>query len=555
MAKLRRLQRKRFFPKLWLDYKPYDTLSRYDRFYISVAEDIFKVLDNDWLEVFDFEKEDIRRLACILASYFEDYINDLGIWTFFTHTNKRLYGYYLPFYDMEDYEADYLNPQDVSYLIWHWMSKINETKIYGPDALTLLEMGDAIYEIIEPMIDDAPVNPFYKTYFSIPDDIGFFDLRVKIQWMGESCYLPGGAELIFRLKTKILDLQKNSPEFFEKMPFDKLLHSIGSEFFFKQRTSFSALSTLEWFAGVIQASDQMKAAILKLSECLHSMFIYEGNDKDHWIYRQLQTNKQYRIARQSMTVEKDTPPGEIHMLQLVPWKGIWWLSGTMSSWGAASDDDQLQRARMDISVIPFHLYDEPTKEKLRRDTDESQQMFDDYFGGPMAHFKDEESMQKAIDEFMDYCNQQKVTDKQKAKKSKERYDELKKKHRSPHDQSDVNLIEWDKQKGLTLFFIPGVGNIVSQHILPLIELMEKPHPTEGDKLSLFLTLLGEATHPSTTRYLMDYYPLRNLAFPIEVSEIDVHQHVEFFMRFLDPDSFGEPIPVMRILPEYWEVEG
>jgi Protein of unknown function (DUF3843) len=106
----------------WLKMKPYETSnSAYDRHYLGLCSDVLKCLneDKDFFNEFDINLDNRKELACMLVSYYEDYINDIGIWRAYTSYNEELFGYPLPFYKLDEYQTDYVNVEDIAFMIWH----------------------------------------------------------------------------------------------------------------------------------------------------------------------------------------------------------------------------------------------------------------------------------------------------------------------------------------------------------------------------------------------------------------------------------------------------
>ena len=59
-------------------------------------------------------------MSIIAASYFEDFVNDIGLWSALVRKHEELFGWALPFYDLSDYDKDYLNPQDFEFFLRYY---------------------------------------------------------------------------------------------------------------------------------------------------------------------------------------------------------------------------------------------------------------------------------------------------------------------------------------------------------------------------------------------------------------------------------------------------
>ena len=118
--------------KDWLAMKPYDApVHNYDVFYLKQCQTVYGYfIDNGFLlQKWELSRPQIKELSCQIVSYFEDYIVEIGIWRTFIETNKELYGYCLPFYDLSEYDETYINVEDIAFLIWHYVTKYSEEEL------------------------------------------------------------------------------------------------------------------------------------------------------------------------------------------------------------------------------------------------------------------------------------------------------------------------------------------------------------------------------------------------------------------------------------------
>ncbi|MCB0644511.1 MAG: DUF3843 family protein, partial [Phaeodactylibacter sp.] len=189
-AKKKRLKEK-IYPSDWLRNKPYDRASDYDRDFVRVANEVLQLIEayQPWLLSHGIGKTHYRKLALFLSSYFEDFISEIGLWNTFIARNQELLGKPLPFYDLADYEPGELNPQDLSFLLWYFIS-LHSERFHGPDDPVILKFGQELYELLEESIDQVFVTDFYRSFLKIPDDIDFFELKSKFNWITFEAYLP-----------------------------------------------------------------------------------------------------------------------------------------------------------------------------------------------------------------------------------------------------------------------------------------------------------------------------------------------------------------------------
>ncbi|MCB0707499.1 MAG: DUF3843 family protein, partial [Saprospiraceae bacterium] len=391
------------YVKDWLKWKPYSSHTRYDKDFVAIANEVKNLLQNHpggWFHSFDYRKEDYKNLALLLTSYFEDYISEIGIWKAYIDYNKRLFGKYLPFYDLEEYDPDDINHQDMAFLIWYFMC-VNSGRFFGPDAPDILDISKDLFRLLEPKIEEVFVSEFYDSYFNIPDDIDFFELKNRLKWFALHSYLPG-----FEFSLRFAE---DAAEYFEKNPemgadpdmIGKMVYAFQEDYLYSKRSKLSAFSTLEWFSAVATCSEKMKQNILDLRKRVMSLFLYEGHDAQYYQFSQLQTKKLVSVHKESFTMNtRKTKEGESFFLTLVEWQGDWWLTGTLMGWGKPASDN-LSDFDQDLGSIPFYLYSLEEQTGIIKNTDTMEANFLDYFHDQFILVKNQQELQKAMDKFLE----------------------------------------------------------------------------------------------------------------------------------------------------------
>lgn len=356
--KKKRILGRKISNQQWLKFKPYSTVTSYDSYYIGKAVGVYKILrfHKSWFAPYGFSSNDLGTLACILTSHFEDFINEIGIWQFFQQTNKKLYGYPLPLYDLSDYDEDYLNAADFSYLIWHFMCK-STNRIFGPDAPAMLQMGVTLYDFFEPLIEDAPATNIYDKLLKIEETTPFYEVKERLKWFALESYTMG-YEFSKDLITALDNYMLREDGLKKTMPIEQYAYAIQDDYFYAKNSSFSALSCLEWFAGIANCSTDLKQNILNLQQRIMSSFSFEDKTADYWLFRQLQTNEIFKVVKASVNLTKEGQvEGYMQMMNLVKWKQDWWMSGTTMGYGQISEAEK-DKMRKDIASTPFYAYSE-----------------------------------------------------------------------------------------------------------------------------------------------------------------------------------------------------
>ena len=89
----------------WLRLHPYKVAQPSDAYYVALANRLVAVITVPFVA-----QETSQRMALYLAAYLEDQVSHLMLWQTFLKEHKRLYGTWLPFYDLSnDYFVDEVN--------------------------------------------------------------------------------------------------------------------------------------------------------------------------------------------------------------------------------------------------------------------------------------------------------------------------------------------------------------------------------------------------------------------------------------------------------------
>lgn len=102
-------------------------------------------------------------LALTLTGYLQDIVNDAGLWRSFVDTNRKLYGWTVPFHETGPDYTDYeLNREDIRFLVWYdiAMMDIDRRALYPLDD-KLMAMADDLWKYIDRIYDDCPMEVKY----------------------------------------------------------------------------------------------------------------------------------------------------------------------------------------------------------------------------------------------------------------------------------------------------------------------------------------------------------------------------------------------------------
>ncbi len=539
-----KLSSRTYSPTDWLKTRPYKSLSPYDTFYVQRCRDLYDVLldHEDWFSENGLDHDDLISLTSMLGGYFEDFTSEIGIWSAFVQHNQTLYGYPLPFYDLVDYDTDYINEADLAFLIWKFTANTAEDLTCAPDHPYIMELAQAAFELLEDAIDNAPATVFYDTYLTVRATDNFFSLKEKLNWFGSQSYLLGtelGPKL---LAAQLENGTKASPEYA-----GKLAYMTAEPYAFSVRSSFSALNAAEWFADVARCSPAVKDAIRQ------TQFVHMGNfdlvseaDKTYYQFRHLRTRRLYRVRRDSLHNGKPLA-GEtrkdMFMMSLRQWQTDWWLSGIL----AAIPATEAQRTKYEAEIVSqAWLYDEADLAKVREGEGEQEQAFLAFFGQPLVIFKNEKDYFTAMDALMKYSNDKRpkvMRDVVLPPDAQSRLDQ--KRDRLTGQQSLPT--QFRKAADIGLFYRSGIGSMISPNVkTDAIDLLTAAAPTDKQRRELF-EYIAVSMNPWLGRYLLDTYGTRNFRFPISLSRVDAVRDIEFFWRFYSPDEYGPVFPMTVLI--------
>lgn len=547
--KKRKINSNKIYLLEWEKTRPYNGHKKYSEFYVQLSNDILKVIQSkhDLLGGQELGIAACKKLAMMIASYFEDYINEIGIWDYFIKKNQELYGWSVPFFlTDETRKTDEIYQADVAFLVWFFIAQTNDV-LLNPDLPVLLEIADDVFEFFEKEMDNAPTTNFYEEYLTIPDDIHFFELKTRLNWFALGSYLLG-FEFNIELVQGIEDLKKSQPKIWEHGMASHITYGMQDDYNYRKRSSLSAISNLEWFVGIANCSEKMKKSILTLNKRVMGKFIYDDQDAKYYHFRNVHTNKQFLVNQESFVLDtKKVKPGEVAAFSLINWHGEWWLSGMFLGLGKQSAT-ALEEIKKDVSTIPFYAYSEADQAATWKVVNEGHEFFTEFFGQPIEVFKDKSEMQIKMNDF--YVFQRK---KAMLKKGKElsRADIQKTRENTARMLSNINL---GIGRPLAAVSVEKVGLAFTESIPDLIRNLQKKNLTPKVQKDLFYDVFIDDTHPKTARYVLENYPTHHLKMPFNYSTIDISAHTEFFFRYYSPNDFGDKVPNMRVLPEGMSVE-
>jgi len=230
---------------------------------------------------------------------------------------------------LTDYDPDYINVADLAFLIWKYITNNYPDRTWAPDHPYIMNMAQRAFEVLEMAIDDAPATEFYEKYFTVAGTTDeFFPLKDKLGWFCTASYLLG-TELAVDLAQKI----EEGAETWQPEQAYYMMYMTSEPYAYSIRSTFSALNAAEWFAEIARASPDVKETIRQLQFGHTGHFsLVDTTEKTHYLFRHEQTNRLYRVRRDSLQGGKPIPKtakDDLFLMNIRYCLGDWWMSGVL----------------------------------------------------------------------------------------------------------------------------------------------------------------------------------------------------------------------------------
>jgi len=476
----------------------------------------------------------------VLGGYFEDFTSEIGIWSAFVRYNQTLYGYPVPFYELTDYDPDYINVADLAFLIWKYITNNYPARTWAPDHPYIMNMAQEAFEVLEMAIDDAPATEFYENYFTVAGKTDeFFPLKDKLGWFCTASYLLG-TELAVDLAEKI----EEGAETWQPEQAYYMMYMTSEPYAYSIRSTFSALNAAEWFAEVARASPDVKEAIRQLPFGHTGQFsLVDTTEKTHYLFRHEQTDRLYRVRRDSLQGGKPIPKtakDDLFLMNIRYWLGDWWMSGVLINLPLPEAERTAYRQSL---VQEAWLYDDDKLADIRDAEREQEAAFLEFFGNRLVIHSNEKEYLAATAKLMTFTNDR--NQKRDVQLTPEREAEIDKRRSG---LSEFGLPpEYRRAKDIAIFYHSGVGQMIMQNVkADAIDLLTAPDPTVKQTKELY-EFMVISMNPHLSRYLLDTYGTRNFHFPIVASRVDALRDIDFLWRFHSPEEFDPEFPMMGVL--------
>ena len=520
--------------KDWLKFKPYQTFSNYDNSYLAIASSVNTALKKHrafFDEIFESNEEVYSDLAITLTSYLEDLVNEIGIWEAYITTNQELYGYPLPFMApeaLEDYEPGDLNFDDVKYLIWHFLN-VHIDSFFAPDSILLIDAAVDVFNVLDKLWDKAPVTEFYDEYFTIEDDINFFDFKNKLTWFGMDAY-PLHKERNKKHLDRLIELLGDTnPNSVPKEQISQYSFMIIDEQTLVHRTYYNAMLPVEWFLKVIRASDKFKEEAMSVADPIWGSYTWVEENETHHLFKYQGHDRIFEVSKKSFNTAIHPEPDNLVAMRIVPYQGECYMSGIVSIFKEEEEKARFQNP----NPPPFHVFDDEDQEKFIVINKSMEEDFKTQFGSLFYFSETPEELLEKVTEYTQFQYQNKKADNPDIPDFN--YEESL--------EDNKRIIPKDPRSAVT--FIPNQGMMFEIGIGEWLDQIDKLNTLDRQASGKLLFHLCGELYPETLDMVLEkYQPKTPLLFPVDLSAIDFWPYLTFFSRYMQPDVYGPRRPFM-----------
>ncbi len=446
--------KKRIYLKDWLKLKPYVKQTTTDSYYLKICNNVKNTITTNRQSLIlhaYLDKEDVDLLACFLTSYFEDIISETNIWNSFTKVHKRLYKKYIPFYNLDEYYVEEINPQDVSFLIWYFINTVHEDEIFSPFSGHIAETAEKVMDVFDEAWDFAPKNEYLKSFYQINEnEWSFYVARNLIDTILFKTYLfyP---DTSLKLKYMQLEILEDNRENENVLMYlnenrDNTLH--------ENHTRLLALRGKEWASEILGDNHPLSKFFLNISNRIRGFFMYKGQDHDDIFIEHIASSKKFKLTKKSFD-HSDTLKAvdEILFMSIVQWKNEWWFSGVFFK-QSFNPDLVLDEKKSLESRMAVDFLDHPTKETYEL-LNNQLKAFKDFNDGSQIAFLSSDKIESFVKNYVEYFNHSlnlTVEEKKKAKQEfrKDGFFGKGEKHSDYSKVAETGLVFFNPKRGVEI---------------------------------------------------------------------------------------------------------
>jgi hypothetical protein len=499
----------------WLVLKPYLNHTNYDLYYLEIANTILEELRKytDEIKLYDLDTNNLKKLSCILTSYFEDYISNIGLWRTFTVNNMELHGYHLPFYDLRDYEFDGINKQDIMYLCWQYLISLYDDALFNPDAEWFQRIAYEVYTLFKSEEHEALNTEYYETFFAIPEKSDYFIFKEKLHWLAMKSYLIGvhfDEDYRYAVEDLYAEVEKSGNEY-RPEHLHLINYTMLNQYMHTKRSCFNAMTAPEWFSKLADCSPEKREEIYQLQYPHQGWYECNLQDKKHFYLTNIVNNKEYKVLLNSVKSRKlDTKI--IHDTTLIKWDKEWWVTGSMIGIPKTAKEIETYKAK---PILNSWILDESVTVHQRNYNNNLLANFKLYYRQLFALAKNYKETETIIANFM------KFNAKQLGQEAIE--------------NKAINLSQYANKQDFVVF-VTNQGVQIANNVNSTIALLQKKTFSSDEFEEAFFEILQTSNSVELNDMLFEKFASNAfLKFP-NGSQVGIKENKDFLFRFFNPED-------------------
>ena len=523
MARKPRFDPKSRISKAWISTRPEMIFTAFDQYFATLAGELMKDVDEFSLEIFDTADLDRNEfLAVIVASYFEDFISEIGLWKAFTDHCREELGCDLPFYDLEGYDSEYINWQDIAILIWAWVADGFTGSLLHPHSPTLIALAKAWVELLEDKIDDAPAFSYFDKFLEVKDANDFFRVRDVLNWLTLNSWLFGQLDMRndydYNMERLLEGREDLSPSALEFLYYDahQNLSTNGA-------TRFGGVLITEMAKRIIRGNQDLQDALSGMGRRFTGDFEVLEIKKSHYVFLHLESGLTMRVVKES--IDLDPSEGKYVFTSLVQWRGEYWVCGGLVT---IPTEEVSKKAN---ARLPYNLATAKDREIIRSQTAGQETVFKQCFGKSLVV----RTGRKAIEEAMSLYY-----------KSLELYN-AKMLGREPrlNDLPKVSYDQAGESEKVAIFFSPGVGVEFNPFAASVIDYLQGAQIEDVSSPVQLLVSMALKCDLPLVKYIQENYDMTRLE--ATVPSLNLERDLTAFCWFHNPNGSVKSAPSLSLL--------
>jgi hypothetical protein len=522
---------KKIYIKDWLELKPYKKQTAIDGYYLKLCNNVKHAITsskNSLIFEIWLDNEDLNLLSCFLTSYFEDIISETNIWNTFVKIHQRFYNKQLPFYILDDYYEEEINPQDISFLIWYFLNTVQNEKFISPFNDFIVETAEKVMDIFDAVWDEAPGNIYLKSFYQIDkNETDYYVARTLIDKILFKTYL-------FYPDTS-LKLKEQELEIIEKREDDSNLMSYLNEMrdvlLNRSHTRLLGLKGKEWAAEILGSKHPRYSDFLNLSQRIRGYFLYKGQDDHNVFIEHIASGKKFELTKKSFDHSSDLKEADtILFMGIAQWRDEWWFSGVFFQQPFNADiildEKNSLKSRKAVNFL----------DHLNKDPEEILQMqfiaFKEIHNGSQIAFLPSDKIKDFFKAYVEYYNKSLNLSEKEIEEANQRI-----KSDGFNAKNDESLDFHEVSESGLLFFNPKSGIEIALAVNSAFPHPDNPYfEKDNSEMHIMRLLIDESISAELAMYCIDNFK-RKLPFFKKGDGKAYLDDIDFLLRFWKKDNY------------------